>query len=102
MPYLATNYQDSGNFDDIAVHAAVLRRVRKSQTRKTSQVDNEEAIDMLLEPVSIEYFQEEIQEILERDRFSEPLGVVKGFMWALLISIHMWLILGIILALLFK
>lgn len=45
-------------------------------------------------------FETEIQHLLE-ERYTQYPAAFKGFLWALLMSVHLWLMIGIILAWIF-
>lgn len=47
-------------------------------------------------------FRQEIEDIFEEERFFSYLGAVKGSLWAVLISIYLWLISGILFVVLLR
>ncbi|RPH99350.1 MAG: response regulator [Calditrichaeota bacterium] len=60
------------------------------------------ADDYLVKPVNFDELQLRINKSLERKERMKTIPFLKGMNWALLISIPFWLILGIIIAKLFK
>ncbi|RMH85631.1 MAG: sigma-54-dependent Fis family transcriptional regulator [Calditrichaeota bacterium] len=60
------------------------------------------AYDYITKPFHMEDVKLRIERSFEKKNLRERLNTVQGFMWALLISIPLWLILGIILASLLK
>ncbi len=60
------------------------------------------AYDFIPKPVKVEELEVIINRALERRNLSKQLGVFKGLTLALIISVPVWLILGIVLAVLWK
>ena len=60
------------------------------------------AYDFITKPVKMQEFELLIDRALERHAMSKQLGVFKGLTLALIISVPLWLILGIVLTLLWK
>ena len=60
------------------------------------------AYDYITKPVKMEELEVIIDRALERHAMSKQLGVFKGLTLALIISVPLWLILGIVLTLLWK
>ena len=56
------------------------------------------AFDYLIKPVNLDELKLKIDRGLERLRLAKSLTFLKGFNWSLIISIPIWLILGIVLA----
>ena len=56
------------------------------------------AYDYLVKPVNLDEFRLRIERGLERKEHMKSLPLLRGLNWALLVSIPLWLILGIILA----
>jgi DNA-binding NtrC family response regulator len=56
------------------------------------------AYDYLVKPVIIDELKLRIERGLERKEYTKSLPLLRGMNWALLLSIPLWLILGIILA----
>lgn len=46
--------------------------------------------------LSANNFRQEIEDMIEEERFFNYLGAVKGSLWAILISVYLWLISGIL------
>ena len=60
------------------------------------------AYDYLVKPVNLDELKLRIERGLERKEHIKSLPLLKGLNWALLVSIPLWLVLGIILAKLLK
>ena len=60
------------------------------------------AYDYITKPIKMEELEVIIDRALERHALSKQLGVFKGLTLALIISVPLWLILGIVLAVLWK
>ena len=60
------------------------------------------AYDYITKPIKMEELEVIIDRALERHAMSKQLGVFKGLTLALIISVPLWLILGIVLAVLWK
>ncbi|MCK4389237.1 MAG: response regulator [Desulfobacterales bacterium] len=60
------------------------------------------AYDYIAKPVKIEELEVIIERALDRYALSKQLGVFRGLILALIISVPVWLILGIVLALVWK
>ena len=56
------------------------------------------AYDYLVKPINIDDLKFKIQKGLERRKLSKSVSFLKGVNWSLIVSIPIWLILGIILA----
>ncbi|MDZ7372592.1 MAG: response regulator [candidate division KSB1 bacterium] len=62
------------------------------------QAMQEGAYDYLIKPVNPEELQFRIRKALAHSEQMRSLGILKGLNWALLVSIPIWLLLGILLA----
>jgi DNA-binding response OmpR family regulator len=89
----------------------LLRRIREENPRvpvlmltgfptvdSAVQAIQEGAYDYLIKPINPEELRFRIQKALAQSEQMRSLGFLKGLNWALLISIPVWLLLGILLA----
>lgn len=60
------------------------------------------AYDYISKPIELDQFKIVLDRGLEKQRLLEQLNFSKGWLWTIIISIPLWLILGIILALVWK
>jgi DNA-binding NtrC family response regulator len=60
------------------------------------------AYDYIIKPFSLADLQAKIDRALERRRLGQELRTMTGLVWALVISIPIWLVLGIIIAFLWR
>jgi DNA-binding NtrC family response regulator len=56
------------------------------------------AFDYLTKPINLDELKVKIDRALERTRLRQSLNTLRGLNWSLILSVPLWLILGIILA----
>ena len=79
-------------------HAMVILLTGYPSLDSAIRAMREGAYDYLVKPVNMEELKLRIERGLERKAQLKSIPMLRGFNWALIVSIPLWLILGIILA----
>jgi two-component system response regulator PilR (NtrC family) len=80
----------------------LLRKVREKDRDVVFLMIKKGAYDYITKPFHMEDVKIRIERSFEKKNLRDRLSTIQGFVWALLFSIPVWLILGIILAKLLK
>ena len=87
---------------DLDKHAMVILLTGYPSLDSAIRAMREGAYDYLVKPVNMEQLTLRVERGLERKPQLKSIPVLKGMNWALVVSIPIWLVLGIILAKLLK